>query len=267
MYLIHQPSKVASMTIEAHLRAALDGPIERLHHLSDRGLERIAAMLALPGAIGPYADSLDHQLRVAGDVRRRMDESERVWVIAGFRDPLDLCISAFFQNIEAYCPWASFDADCVDLEAPRVIDFMLEQFQRYSAGAPPGTFNEALIDLRLDSPEIWFRDEFEALYGIDPYSVRVHPGAPYVQFHRGKFFFLLYRFEALATALPRIVSMLAGRSLDPRISDVNVGDTKSYGPLYREFRKRFRPPPEMLEHYYGSRYFSHFYGPAQPKWS
>src|SRR5262249_12320627 len=37
------------------------------------------------------------------------------------------------------------------------------------------------------------------------------------------------------------------------------------GRLYREFRRRFRPTPEMHDFYYNSRYFRHFYRDAAPR--
>jgi hypothetical protein len=186
-------------------------------------------------------------------------------VLSGFRDPLALVQSAFFQNIATYCPWVDRNPSDLFSEVDRLFEYFDFQFERMRSGAAPSTFQEALLHLKLEGPGSWYDTEFNDFYGIDIYRQEIGV-APFVTFQSGRFRFCVYRSETLPTALPALLQQVG---LPPALlaaqANMNVTDRKEYSRLYGAFKERFRPTPDMVEYYYGGRFYEHFYGSYRPE--
>lgn len=265
-YLIHQPGKVGSQTLEQLIRAlAPDARVERHHYLSQPRLDYLSSMCRLPGAGAGNADSILHQLSLARIVNDDLvaSEPDSVWVLSGFRDPLALAQSAFFQNLPTYCPWIDYGATDLRPEVDRLIEIYGFEFERMRSGGLARTFQEALLNLKLEGPEPWFDAELNAFYGIDIYRQEIGT-APFVMFRNDRFKFCVYRAETLPDALPDLLERIGL----PRVQlsrNSNVGAHKEYARLYAAFKERFRPTPGMIEYYYGGKFFGHFYRPLWTK--
>jgi hypothetical protein len=268
-YLIHQPGKVASQTLEAAIRESTGGAsrVVRLHYLSDNGLANLESMCQLPGIQADGIGGVLHQLTVARTVRDELGAyysgtgtSGDVWVLTGVRDPLDLSIAAFFQNLPIYCPWLDYDESKVNSAADQLIDFFKSEFDRMVSGRPATSFQEALLDLKLRGPEPWFDDEFGPFHEVDVYERHVGLSQPFVSFGDRKFKFLIYRMELLSSSIYSILRRIETPTVVRNISDVNVGRRKNYSNVYRVFKYRFRPSSSVTDYYYGRRFFRHFYG-------
>ena len=261
-YLIHQPGKVASQTIEYLIRVlSADARVERHHYLSDRRNDDLESLLRLPGADAENARSFAYQLARARTVRAELAEpaTRPAWVITGFRDPLVLAISGFFQNLQTFCPWVDYATTDPNREVDRLIEHFELGFEELRSGRSAETFQSALLALKLEGPEPWFDSEFNEVHGIDIYRHEIGE-APFMIFEREGVKFCVYRMETLPSAVP---SLMRALGFPPAIAahNWNVGDDKPYAGLYRVFKERFQPTVPMIEYYYGGKFFRHFYRP------
>jgi Putative capsular polysaccharide synthesis protein len=275
MYLILQHGKVASLTIEWSIRHSDEtARIERHHFLSDEVISDIGRVCHLetihPTGI-PASDiaSARNQMLAAQRARDEILNSDQpIFVLTGFRDPIDLAISAFFQNVTTFCPGLTFDPRRIHVETARIAEVFNREFDQFlnrmNNGVPAQTFAELILDLKFEDYTRWLDREFRGVLGVDVFNHQV--GTKPMRFRQGRFTVLLYRVETLSRFLPELLRQLP-LPKQPVISNENIGSTKIYGPLYAKFRERFVPSAAMLEYYYGARYFSHFYGGLRPLYS
>jgi hypothetical protein len=266
--LIFQPGKVASQSIEAALRQADPASIvERHHFLSDEVLAEFERIGAAEPAGSEVAVSVGEQLQAAQNCRRVIaDRQRRVLVVTGFRDPLDFAISAFFQNIAFFCPQLTYEAGRLEQETAAAIDIFHDEFERFiwrrSNRIRSSGLRELMVDLKFHNISNWFRTEFQDYLGIDIFNYNVGSNS-FIEFSRGRFEFLVYRFEALTDCIDRISNKL-NRPDAIVIPRRNVAAEKDHGLVYGAFRRQFEPCEAMVKYYYRSRYFEHFYGPFDP---
>jgi Putative capsular polysaccharide synthesis protein len=267
-YLIHRVGKVASSTLEAAIRSSTGSTsrIECHHYLSDDGLANLESMCRLPGIQADGFGDVMHQLTLAHALRDELgayldaDVSCGVWVLTGVRHPLDLSVSAFFQNLRTYCPSLDYDDDKADCAADRLIELFNSQFDRMLLGKPATSFPEALLDLSLRGPEPWFDKEFRPFYDVDVYERPIARFQPFISFCSGKFNFVIYRTELLSSAIHPLLQTIGAPAVAGEISSVNVGEEKDYSNLYRVFKRRFKPPVSVMDYYCSGPFFRHFYG-------
>lgn len=268
-YLIHQCGKVASQTVEAAIRESTNGTsrVERHHYLSDGGLADLESMCRLPGVQADGIDGVMHQLTVARAVRKDIDAFRcqdelggGVWILTGVRDPLEVSIAAFFQNLPIYCPWLDYNDDKVNCAADRLIEFFNYEFDRMLSGRSATSFQEALLERKLRGPEPWFDKEFRPFYDVDVYERRIGLSQPYVTFGNRNFKFMIYRMELLSSAIDPLLRGIGAPKVVKDLRDLNVGRKKDYSSIYQAFRQRFRLRSPVMDYYYGGPFFRHFYG-------
>jgi len=268
MYLILQPGKVASQTIESSIRSTNEtAEVERHHFLSDKMVAEIDHVCGLessnqPAAYASMIASLRNQMLAAQKARDKIANSDQaVFVLTGFRDPLDFAISAFFQNITLFCPELSFDLHSVEEEAEQVARVFHQEFERFlkrrKYGLRPQSLTEFSLNYKFENQAEWLDRELLGVLGVDAFNALVG-ASPITRFCQGRYTVLLYRFESLGQSLGELLRQLS-LSGEPVIRYQNIGSTKIYGPLYAFFRQHFVPSDSMAEYYYGGRYFQHFY--------
>lgn len=263
--LVHQMGKVGSQTIEWSIRQS--DPrirVERHHFLHPPNRQRRAVLWsASHGVPDRVRDSQRHQ----GEAARKCvedlaaaNESLRLCVLSGYREPLAHVIAALFQNLPAVAPQLEPTAD-LERGCRWLDDLVKEMFCRFRNGelGPdwPEPFFGLLFDLALD----WFDGEFAPVHDFDVYSHS--PGKDgLLVVDRGRTRFIIYRLETLATQFPRILQAIPGL---PRVvqSNQNLAKDKPCGALYEAFRRSFRPTEAMLEYYGNSKYYRHFYCTAE----
>jgi hypothetical protein len=277
-YLIHQAGKVASQSLEVSIILSdRSARVERHHYLESRNLAEVERLCDLAPA-----NSQNFALRgQTVDARKAMvalsqQPPENVWILTGIRDPLDLAIAAFFQNLAYYCPdYTSpapdevFDVSRFNVEVDRVIEAFQRQFeaflQRTNAGAGVRDIVELDIRRKLQNLGDWFDREFKPVHAVDLFELQIGT-APFVRFQTERANFIVYRMETFRENFPAILQQLP---LPPQIKiiDQNVADQKDYAVLYRRFRERFKPTADMMEYYYGGRFFRHCYSGVEPLYS
>lgn len=275
LYLIYQPGKVASQTLESTILASdPSAKVERHHYLDLRNLAEGDRICELAES-GEQADSFRHQNAAARAALAILakEDPKQTWVLTGFRDPLDFAISAFFQNLAYFYPSYSspalgenYDRDRFDVEVDKVIvAFKTEVagfFERLRTGVGVRNLRELELRIKLHNLGDWFDRELKSVFEFDAYDIAI-AGQPFVRFSSPKGNFLLYRMETLGESLPALLAQLPLAS-NLRVVNVNRTAEKDYAVLYRRFRERFTPTAEMMEYYYGGRFFRHFYGEAEP---
>lgn len=269
-YLIHQAGKVASQTIEVTICLTdRTARVERHHYLVPDNLSEIERLVVLEPA-NPQAASLKMQagLGLAALLALAQTDPKDVYILSGFRDPLDFAISAFFQNLELFYPDYR-SASNLETEVDRVIDVFTTEFdgflERKLAAIAPRNIRELETRRKLQNMGEWFDNEFKPISGVDVYQIDFRAD-PFVCFRTPRARFLIYRMETFRANLPTIVSQLP--LPEPiKVSDQNLGSDKEYASLYRRFRERFRATPKMIDYYYGSRFFQHFYAGVEPLYS
>ncbi|MGA3039117.1 MAG: putative capsular polysaccharide synthesis family protein [Vulcanimicrobiaceae bacterium] len=273
LYLIHQGGKVASQTFEGTIanadRAAF---IERHHFMYPPNLDALTRIAAGNDVHAQQQQKQTALARAALEVMKR--ERGSIWVVTGFRDPLDHAISRFFQNLDEFCPsysspspGESYDRDRFDVEVDRVIGIFNEQVDGFLRNHEGDASIAALLE-RFWSARYaihmakWFDFEFKPLHGLDIYDVDVGSNAFVTTSHDGSNF-LFYRMEGVHKVLPSILEALPLPRPIPVVSR-NVGEEKDYGVLYRRFRQRFAPTAQMVSYYYDTRFFRHLYPGVKP---
>jgi hypothetical protein len=274
-YLIHQAGKMASQTLELTLvltdRAAR---VERHHYLGETSLTALerACERELSSVQSRELRKQVDAARVASAALTR-EEGKNVWVLTGFRDPLDFSISAFFQNLGYYYPsytspseGEDYDRTRFDGEVEAVIEVFKREFEtflaRRHAGAEPANVREIELQTKLLNLGDWFDGDFKEVHGVDVFDVEIGT-QPYVSFTTARATFILYRMETFRESLVPILSILP----IPRnvtLANQNLSVEKDYALLYRRFRELFVPTRAMVEHFYNGKYFAHFYSQARP---
>jgi len=276
LYLIHQAGKMASQTLEATIRLSdPSAKIERHHFLLPENLADIDAICDASGS-AEHIEQQRYQTRVARAALAALkgEDPDRVWVVTGVRDPLDHVISKFFQNISEYYPSYTspaagevYDPARFDVQVDATIDVFKRQVGSYfeirrAAGGkslPLATFWPVRYAWHLSE---WFEREFKPLHDVDVCDIQIGT-EPFVHVRAERRHFVLYRMETFRDALPSLLKQLPLPGAI-HLSNQNVSAEKDYAVLYRRFRERFEPTDEMVEYYYGGRFFDHFYGNTAP---
>ncbi|MGH7660255.1 MAG: putative capsular polysaccharide synthesis family protein [Vulcanimicrobiaceae bacterium] len=274
-YLIHQAGKVASQTLSWTITMAdRSARVERHHYLEASNLDEVDRLCDV-AKLSSQVQSLRKQTNEARAAMLALANQEptNVWVLTGFRDPLDLAISAFFQNLSYYSrdyvspePGESYDQQRFDAQVDRVIESFRSHFDEHLNRVRTGTdvANVRELDLRrkLQDIGVWFEREFKTVHGIDVYGLDIGSRS-FIHFEERGVNFVLYRMETFAARAGDVIAELPIPKGSPVVSD-NVSAAKDYAILYQRFRERFAPTDEMVEYYYESPFYRHFYRESQP---
>jgi hypothetical protein len=269
--LIHQMGKVASQTIEQTIRA-VDAtiPIDRLHFLHPSNIQLWDQVQGVDDLPGDYTQSVRHQMRSGQECVRGLEEHQRqahrVCVLTGCRDPLDHVIASVFQNLDIYVPQVTLDPTRGDFECTLVDSTFHEMFVQFKKSTLGTSWREQVFARLFNQALTWFDKEFTTVHGVDLYQHKPNKHGLLVLDQKSTRY-ILYKLETLEQQLPNVLKLIPG--LPRRIPAVhrNRAQEKPYAALYSLFRKRFTPTPAMIDHFYHSRYFQHFYAGAKPRFA
>jgi hypothetical protein len=171
--------------------------------------------------------------------------SKKKWkVITLVREPIARNISAYFQNLNRV-----HIKNCLEhyqnnaIELQQIIDHF---FQNYNH----------------DLPLEWLDWEIKAVFGIDAYQSTFEPNQGYHIYRQGTVDLLLMRLENLNHCWDQAIQEFFNNDLSNnqiKLNTANVGKTKEYADLYKQFRKIGNIPEEYIDKMYGSKYAQHFY--------
>ncbi len=160
-------------------------------------------------------------------------------LICPVRDPLSRNVSAFFNNIHNYIP----GKDLGGVTTEQLVTLFLKKYAH-------------------DLPARWFDEQVKSVFGIDVYaeSLDFQTGGHVI---RGDdISILLQRVEDPEELRLQAVRSFTGFS-DLELPRLNVGSDKAYKDAYDSFRKTFRPPADLVDRVYQSRFSTHFYTAAE----
>lgn len=240
--LVYQMGKVGSSSIVKSLNALkVDRPVYHVHFLNLRNIERAQETLrSIYGRKHSVNRWALYESRFV--VKHLIRESGRgLKVISLVRDPVARNLSSFFQNIDIFIP------NCETLYNSGRIGVQ-EITEQYFA-----KFHEHEL------PLTWFDEEMESVFGIDIYSAKPVSSAERVYMCRnGKVELLVMRMEDIDDVAENAVRRFLHVN-EFRLEQANVGNKKTYGRIYAEFRKQIKLPGSYLSKMYDSRYARHFY--------
>ncbi|PJF40673.1 MAG: hypothetical protein CUN54_04455 [Phototrophicales bacterium] len=161
-------------------------------------------------------------------------------IISIVRDPLALMVSDFFPKLK----WIADDPEAYKHHA---VDELCEMFNtRY--------FEQGRHHEKLN----WFEDHFESDLGIDVYAHPFSKEGGYTRFEHSPYDVLIFKLELDDATKSQLVAAFVG--LDAfNIMRYNIGETKDYGAVYKQFKQQLRVRDEHLDAIYTSRYVRHFF--------
>lgn len=166
-------------------------------------------------------------------------------IISLVRDPISKNVSSFFQNYEKNTGRKYAEGD---LSMAEVNDLFFNRYQHHR------------------SPLTWFDNYIERYTGIDVFAQPFSPETKSAQYKHDSFELLLMRCDLEdEKKAQNVESFLGLESGSFKIVSQNVGDSKDYSKLYREFKSQVQFPAEYLDEMTQSKYFRHFYSPEEIK--
>ncbi|MEG4483655.1 putative capsular polysaccharide synthesis family protein [Microcoleus sp. D2_18a_B4] len=161
-------------------------------------------------------------------------------VISLVRNPIEVNIAGFFQNIEIYYPHLT-----------------REQIQQLTV--------EELTDrfwtLNPNYPLGWFEREFNKSFNFDVYSQPFSTLGWKTYFHQS-YHILIMQAELIDSQKQEILRGFTGMR-DFEIENHNISSQKWYGNLYKQFKKELIISEEYLDQMLKSKYTKHFYTSSQ----
>jgi hypothetical protein len=272
LLLGYQGMMVASMIIEQSVKQSdPTARIERHHWLTRETLDAWRACSDFETGQGIVFDCVRKQVAEAEELLGRLPGERLVYVIVGFREPLDHAISAFFQNVAFFCPRLTYAPEATEPEARRILEAFRAEFEemreRQIKDRQPTNVREQMIDLKLGGLHRWFALEFNRFFDVNIYTTKPQPGANVIRIPHQQYEFLLYRFEGLHESLPNLLRSLPIKG-DRPVVETNTAAEKKYAALYQAFKRQFVPTAEMEGYYRGDNmwgpYMSHFYSGFTP---
>lgn len=255
--VFHQPGKVASTTIETSLHATAPRiAIAKSHFLSPDYVAFFTRLANLPElatrAEGHARNALHDNLAMAARAHALLTETvpERLVVLTALRDPHELAVSAFFENLHFLDPTLTFAPQNLDAEYARVAALFTRIFEQGVLREPEATYPLLMGRwLLAGSAVTWFTDDYAQVHGLDllaevgadPVSLVEHNAVRH----------LVYRFDCFPACVPEIARRLGLAELP--LTSRNLSSEKPYAPLSARFKAEYLPSPAMAEFYQESR--------------
>ncbi len=241
-YLVYQMGKVGSSSLFGMLRKSL--PATDVYHIHSLDHATIGKNVV------KHENWQDvRHVRDAVAIRRRMLRGElnragTPWkVLTPVREPIGRNLSGFFMNYGDYIPnmvqrWQKREISLID-----ILQVFLKKYPHHI-------------------PFAWFEREYGQQLGLDIFKHPFDRQRGYSILHTGKMHFMLLRTEEIRN-IPLDVyrDFLCCDELERQ--ENNKGETKDYGPLYREFKQRVRFPKPFVDAMYDNPLVRHFFTPEQ----
>ena len=218
--------KVGSSTIYHNLKEMapyLD--IFHLHFLTDEGV-----------ADAEIINGESYGRHIADTVKKTiaLNPNKIVKVITMVRDPVARDASDFFQNFER------------DFKEVNIYDESTENLLK--------SFEDFDSDYTLE----WLDKEMKGFFKIDVFERQFDFANKFQIFEKGKNQLLILRLEDAQDVVETALNLFLGVAFS-NFSKVNVGESKSYSPVYKEFKNSLKLSPEKIKKIYSSKYAQHFY--------
>lgn len=239
--IVHQMGKVGSSSVVNALEQHFGKNIFHTHFLNPERLSNHVLKNQSKGL------PIENHVKIGQMINKKLPDllSKKKWkVITLVREPIARNISAYFQNLNRV-----HIKNCLKhyqnnkIELQEIIEHF---FQNYPH----------------DLPLEWLDHEIKAVFGIDVYQSNFDPNQGYHIYRQGTVDLLLMRLEDLNNCWNEAIQDFfddESSNNQVKLNPNNVGETKEYSDLYKQFRKFVNIPEEYIDKMYGSQYAQHFY--------
>ncbi|HLV36301.1 MAG TPA: putative capsular polysaccharide synthesis family protein [Spirillospora sp.] len=168
----------------------------------------------------------------------------RAYIITLVRDPLSVMVSDFFPKLR----WITGQNDA---------------YRHYSVDDLCDIFVTRYFEQGRHLEKLnWYENEMQASLGIDVYQHDSPRETGYAQFAHPPYEVMVLKTELADELKSQVIAEFL--KLDTFcVTRRNVGETKSYGDIYKAFKQQLVVPETHLETIYSSRYAQHFYTPEE----
>jgi hypothetical protein len=240
--IIFQPGKVGSLSVNHSLLLAfqqlkVSTPIYHAHALNNLD-EREKFVRETRQKPDVSIQLIKEWKELREDIEK--DPSKKWNIISLVREPVAMKVSALFHLLDQHIPdWQ----------------------QRHQDGNLPMTEIEALFynkqEFGFKGLEQWYDRQIKALWNIDIFSMDFPREKGYEIYKSEQITLLIIRLEDLNQVAQKAFYDFMGLE-EFKLSNVNVGEEKSYADLYKQF-KSLPLPKQYIEDAYQTRYARHFY--------
>lgn len=246
--VVYQMGKVGSTSVYRALQAA--APECSVYHVHTLVAEQIASAQRAYARSYHLRGVVPHHLMASRHLRSDLERGQprgRWKVLTLVRDPIARNVSSFFQDLQLRHPDFPYAGRLASGDTERLAADLVELF---------------LSRHDHDEPLRWCDRELRGVLGVDVYAAPFPHDRGWACCEGPLAEVLVIRLEDLDAALdPALGTFLGSGGLT--LPKANVATDKSYGDLYRAFRRQLRLPEGYIERMYGSRFARHFYSPAE----
>jgi len=228
--VIYQPGKVGSSAIAFALERA-GFSVAHVHMLNEKRLRALASRCAERGEEAP--PYIEEAFRIRKDY---IEPGRRMIVVCAVRDPVARNLSAFFENIEIFCPdWRRLKKR----DLPSVAACFFETYPHHVATE-------------------WFDLEFRDVLDIDVYASPFSHDEGYGRYSSSSAEALVLRAEDSNEKKQRaLTAFLNVENINLR--NENKSARRPWGDVYGKIKKQIVFPDAYLDEMYGSKMAKYFY--------
>ena len=233
--LVYTMAKVGSMSLTHSIQQQSNYPVFHIHSMHASKIEEAYHLCRQKGW---WPDSRQTGALIHQQI---IQQNKPVKIICTVRDPIARNISAFFEVLPFYTQ------DSIR-SRPNVQDLRAIYMQQ----------------LPHDYPLLWMEEELLACLGIDVYHYKFDVKQKFLIIQKGNIELLLMRLD-----LPDVdkSTILASFLSCPnfQLKNQNVGATKKYASLYRDFKHQIDLPEGYIRRLLEARYTQHFFSEPERK--
>lgn len=233
--------RVGSSAVHAGITMAM--PLQNVLHVHSINPHLLAKLVAKSGGLESAARSVLDGLEA---VRATIGLGARLKIISLVRDKIDRNYSAAF-------------ADFADFAASTAFRSGYDVHRLKTALATPDAAQLYWRDFYKTTPDTWFQNEFEAVFGLDVYSSHF-PDKGWHLWNAERYDIIILRSEKPNIEKQEIISDFLGK--DILLNYENSESSQSaLKPLYEKFKDFNQLDREEIEKIAVSKYMAHFYAP------
>jgi len=235
--LIYQMGKVGSTSIQKSLEIYGIKPVFHIHFLDPSNIS-----LYLKSTLKNYNERTLFNIiqninffNIAAIYKDVVLKHRKSRIITIVREPIGRNISAFFQVVKNYAK------NILKLNLDELTDLFFNRFDRHSR------------------PLEWFDTEFKKTLNIDIYQHSFPIEKGYQILKENNLEILILKLEIDDQKKEEAISEFLGLESKFKWTNFNVGESKNYSTLYKNFKEKIKLPRTYIEQILNSKYIKHFY--------
>ena len=241
--VVYSMGKVGTQSVEAAIRAA-GLKVFRTHFLAKKEVDAVCAYVKAHYEAGTWDTLLQSRIDQMAETLRlhqHLLASNDVRLICGFRDPIQLAISSYFETFE------------------QTRQDWIREFWEYPSNLLSQIYDD--VHSTVSAPNFglqWFDDELRSYTGFDAFSHPFDKEKGCSIYEHGKYRILIFRYEGFPDHVePYLRDFL--ETNDVSIAEVNRAKNKRINFLYNIARSKFKFDYDLINSIYSSEKLRHLY--------